>query len=174
MAIRNESTLRRWSAFRPGTRMPDSLEELTLSDQLALSSADVELHALLAGTATAELEMAALSNQLDAAPIPQAERMAAANRAEAERLIAEGAFPTAGRYEGETYIPGREGSLTAQFAVEALAPDLAERERLRVSAERAPANGGMSAEDVAFVRAEMARSRMESLELANYSQQETY
>ena len=154
--------------------MPDSISDLELSDQLALQSADVDLYALLSNTATAELEMAALANQLDAAPIPQAERMAAANRAEAERLIAEGAFPTAGRYEGETYIPGREGSLTAQFAVEALAPDLAERERLRVAAEQAPATSGLSAADVAFVQEEMARARMESMELANYSLQEIY
>jgi hypothetical protein len=174
MAIRNSSTLQRWSSFKPGTRMPDSIAELELSDQLALQSADPDLYALLSNTATAELEMAALANQLDAAPVPQAERMAAANRAEAERLIAEGAFPTAGRYEGETYIPGREGSLTAQFAVEALAPDLAERERLRVSAEQAPANGGMSAEDVAFVHAEMARSQVESLQLAAQAAQGVY
>ena len=161
MAIRNESTLRRWAAFRPGTRMPDSLEELTVSDQLALSSADVELHSLLAGTATAELELAALSNQLDAAPIPQADREAQARRAEAERLIAEGCFPTAGRYEGETYIPGRQGSLTAQFTVQALAPDLYEAESLRVAAEQAQLkpSAAMNEEAVAFVNATMAANR---------------
>ena len=151
--------------------MPDSLEELPLSDQLALSSADPDLHSLLSGTATAELELAALSNQLDAAPIPQADREAQARRAEAERLIADGAFPTAGRYEGETYIPGREGSVTAQFAVEELAPDLAERERLRVAAEQAPTPGGMTAADVAFVQAEMARNRTETLQRAAQSMQ---
>ena len=139
--------------------MPDSLEELTLADQLALGAADPDLHALLSGTATAELELAAISDQLDAAPIPQADREAQARRAEAERLIAEGAFPTAGRYEGETYIPGREGSVTAQFAVEDLAPDLAERERLRVAAEQTSTPGGMTAADIAFVQAEMARNR---------------
>ena len=141
--------------------MPDSLEELTISDQLALSSADVELHSLLAGTATAELELAALSNQLDAAPIPQADREAQARRAEAERLIAEGCFPTAGRYEGETYIPGRQGSLTAQFTVQALAPDLYEAESLRVAAEQAQLkpSAAMNEEAVAFVNATMAANR---------------
>ena len=141
--------------------MPDSLEELTISDQLALSSADVELHSLLSGTATAELELAALSNALDAAPIPQADREAQARRAEAERLIAEGCFPTAGRYEGETYIPGRQGSLTAQFTVQALAPDLYEAESLRVAAEQAQLkpSAAMNEEAVAFVNATMAANR---------------
>ena len=149
-------------------RRPDPID---LPPQILLSSADEELHSLLSGTATAELELAALSNQLDAAPIPQADREAQARRAEAERLIAEGAFPTAGRYEGETYIPGREGSVTAQFAVEELAPDLAERERSRVAAEQASTAGGMTAEDVAFVQAEMARNRTESLQRAAQSMQ---
>ena len=151
--------------------MPDSIAELELSDQLALESGDPDLFALLSNAASAELEMAAINNQLDAAPIPQADREAKARRAEAERLIADGAFPTAGRYEGETYIPGREGSVTAQFAVEELAPDLAERERLRVAAEQAPTPGGMTAEDIAFVQAEMARNRTESLQRAAQSMQ---
>ena len=151
--------------------MPDSIAELELSDQLALESGDPDLFALLSNAASAELEMAAINNQLDAAPIPQADREAQARRAEAERLIADGAFPTAGRYEGETYIPGREGSVTAQFAVEELAPDLAERERLRVAAEQASTAGGMTAEDIAFVQAEMARNRTESLQRAAQSMQ---
>ena len=141
--------------------MPDSIAELELSDQLALQSNDPDLHALLSNTATAELEMAAINNQLDAAPIPQADREAQARRAEAERLIADGAFPTAGRYEGETYIPGRQGSLTAQFTVQALAPDLYEAESLRVAAEQAQQkpSAAMNEEAVAFVNATMAANR---------------
>ena len=163
----NESSRLSLCILKP-IRRPDPID---LPPQILLSSADEELHSLLSGTATAELELAALSNQLDAAPIPQADREAQARRAEAERLIAEGAFPTAGRYEGETYIPGREGSVTAQFAVEELAPDLAERERSRVAAEQASTAGGMTAEDVAFVQAEMARNRTESLQRAAQSMQ---
>jgi hypothetical protein len=161
MVIRNESTLRRWAAFRPGTRMPDSIAELELSDQLALQSNDPDLHALLSNTATAELELAVMDGSLPDVAIPQADREAQARRAEAERLIAEGAFPTAGRYEGETYIPGRQGSLTAQFTVQALAPDLYEAESLRVAAEQAQQkpSAAMNEEAVAFVNATMAANR---------------
>jgi hypothetical protein len=139
--------------------MPDSLEELTLADQLALGAADPDLHALLSGTATAELELAAISDQLDAAPIPQADREAQARRAEAEALVAANCFGTVGRYEGEAYIPGIAQNVTQMMQVELLAPDLAERERLRVAAEQTSTAGGMSAADIAFVRSEMARNR---------------
>jgi hypothetical protein len=160
MVIRNASTLLRWSMFKPGTRMPDSLDELTFADQLALSNADVELHALLGNTATAELEMAALNNELAATPIPQADREAAANRAEAERLIAEGAFPQLGHYTPEgSYVEGREGNFTNQMRVKDLAPDLYERQAALMSAAKAQQQSDPSAlttEGANFVQARLA------------------
>ena len=141
--------------------MPDSIAELEMMDQLALGTADPDLHSLLSNTATAELEMAALSNTLDAAPIPQADREAAAKRAEAEALVAANCFGTVGRYEGEAYIPGIAQNVTQMMQVELLAPDLAERERLRVAAEQAQLkpSAAMNEEAVAFVNATMAANR---------------
>ena len=140
--------------------MPDSLDELTFADQLALSNADVELHALLGNTATAELEMAALNNELAATPVPQADREAAANRAEAERLIAEGAFPQLGYYTPEgSYVEGREGNFTNQMLVKDLAPDLYERHAALVSAAKAQQHSdpnALTTEGANFVQARLA------------------
>jgi hypothetical protein len=113
--------------------MPESLEGLSAGAQIQLQNADPELFQLLGNTAPAELELAAMNHQLGDAATPPADREAAQRRAEAERLIAEGAFPTPGRYEGETYIAGREGNLTQQFAVQSLAPDLYEAEMARLN-----------------------------------------
>lgn len=141
--------------------MPDSLDELTFADQLALSNADVELHALLGNTATAELEMAALNNELAATPVPQADREAAANRAEAERLIAEGCFPALGYYpaDGSPYVEGREGNFTNQMLVKDLAPDLYERHAALVSAAKAQQHSdpnALTTEGANFVQARLA------------------
>jgi hypothetical protein len=165
--------LKRWIAATGGNvPYPSSPQAISLEIGLQLQQADPELFAVVSGAdIPASLELAVMDGSLPDVAIPQADREAQARRAEAERLIAEGAFPTAGRYEGETYIPGREGSVTAQFAVEELAPDLAERERLRVAAEQASTPGGMTAEDIAFVHAEMARNRTESLQRAAQSMQ---
>jgi len=133
--------------------MPDDLSQLALSDQVRLLESDVELHSLLGNTASAELEMAALSNQLDAAPIPQADRIAAANKAQVEQLIADGAFPTQGRYEGEQYIPGLPGNVTAQLLISSLDPQRYEAEMLRATPVK---QTGMTQEEVNRVNARVA------------------
>ena len=132
MALRTTAMLARWAQFNPGTRMPDDLKELPLSQQAALSNADPELHALLGNTANAELELAAMSGSLsDVAPDQKAIE-AAANRAEVDRLIAEGAFPAQGYYrEDGSYVEPREGNLTAQMRISQLDPQRYQQELQR-------------------------------------------
>ena len=169
MAIRNESTLRRWAAFRPGTRMPDSLEELTLSDQLALSSADVELHSLLSGTATAELELAALSNALDAAPTPQ-QRQQEANAAQVQAILDRNGgnpYGVQGYYQNpddpNSYIAKRERNLTDSMLLESLDPQLAAQMELQANP---PQQTGLTQDAANFVNQEAARLRTEAMNAA--------
>ena len=155
--------LKRWIAATGGNvPYPASPNAISLEIGLQLQQRDPELFAVVSGgDIPASLELAVMDGSLPDVAIPQADREAQARRAEAERLIADGAFPTAGRYEGETYIPGRQGSLTAQFTVQALAPDLYEAESLRVAAEQAQQkpSAAMNEEAVAFVNATMAANR---------------
>jgi hypothetical protein len=148
--------------------MPDDIKELPLTQQAALSNADPELHALLGNTANAELELAAMSGALaDVAPDPQALK-AAATRAEVDRLIAEGAFPTQGYYRelpnGESeYVAPTPGSITAQLQIAQLDPQRYQAEM----AKARPAQGnphGLTAAQAAAVNAEAARIRNEAMD----------
>jgi hypothetical protein len=167
MALRTSSMLARWAQFSPGTRMPDDIKELPLTQQAALSNADPELHALLGNTANAELELAAMSGALaDVAPDPQALKDAA-TRAEVDRLIAEGAFPTQGYYRelpnGESeYVAPTPGNITSQLLIAQLDPQRYESEMMKANPP-APVPGALSAEAAARVNARVAAARAESL-----------
>lgn len=156
--IRNSATLKRWSTFAPGSRLPDSLDELPLGKQLELKEQDPDLYALLSNSASAELELAAMEGTLADSVPSAAERTTQANRAEAERLIADGAFPSLGYYDADgNYIEGREGNITAQMTIAQLAPDLYEAEMLRASAAKAAQQpAGLTAEGADFVNARLA------------------
>jgi hypothetical protein len=144
--------------------MPDDIKELPLTQQAALSNADPELHALLGNTANAELELAAMSGALaDVAPDPQALKDAA-TRAEVDRLIAEGAFPTQGYYkEDGSFVAPTPGSITAQLQIAQLDPQRYQAEM----AKARPAQGnphGLTAAQAAAVNAEAARIRNEAMD----------
>ncbi len=156
--------LARWAQFAPGSRMPDDLSQLPLSQQVALEQADGELFALLGNTANAETELAALNNTLAAAPITPEERQQQANAERVAELLAMAPAGRVGRYEGDQYIPPTAPNVTALMELEALDPIAAQREQLQAMA---PQQGnGLSTEDAQWVREEMERARQESAEIA--------
>jgi hypothetical protein len=158
--------LARWANFAPGTRMPEDLSQLPAGTRLELENADAELFALLSNTAHAELELAAMNNQLaERAPDPQ-QRQTAAIQAEVEQLISAGAFPVPGFYrEDGSYQAPISGNLTAQLRVAALDPARYEAEMLKANP---PQQGGLSEADAAWVNAEA--QRVASLNLASGAQ----
>lgn len=131
--------LKRWATFAPGSRMPDSIQELGADQLLQLQTSDTELFQLLSNSAPAELELAALSGELpDAAPTQQ-QRQDAAKQARIEAILEAGnPFGRAGYYtaEGE-YVPPVPPSVTTAFELESLDPELAAR--LKAEATPAPA-----------------------------------
>jgi len=136
--------------------MPDDISELPLDQQMALSNADPDLHALLGNTANAELELAAMKGDLAEEVMPVAQRQQAERQAEVERLIAEGAFPSQGTYnENNEYIPGNKGNLTAQLRIAHLDPQRYEAEKMAAFPPQ-PQPGGLSEEGAAFVNSRIA------------------
>jgi len=129
MAIRTPQMLHRWSAFAPGSRMPDSLDELSAEQVLRLQNADEDLFALLGNSASAELELAALNNTLaEVAPTAQ-QRHDAATAARIAELVAANPFQAG-------------GSLTDRFELEALAPEAAAQLQAAAAPTPAPMHEG--------------------------------
>ena len=154
MALRTLAMLARWSAQFPDTRMPDSLEGLPTAQHLHLQANDPELFSLLAGTANAELEMAALNGSLPDATLTPAQRQDATNAARIAELVAMNPFGTPGVYsEDGTYIPGHAGSLTGQFELAALDPQLAAQ--LKTAATPPAPQQGLTQEGANFVNQQL-------------------
>ena len=154
MALRTLAMLARWSAQFPDTRMPDSLEGLPAAQHLHLQENDPELFSLLAGTANAELEMAALNGSLPDATLTPAQRQDATNAARIAELVAMNPFGTPGVYsEDGTYIPGQPTSLTAQFELAALDPQLAAQ--LKTAATPPAPQQGLTQEGANFVNQQL-------------------
>ena len=152
---------------------PSSPQAISLEIGLQLQQVDPELFAVVSGAEIpATLELAVMDGSLpDVAATPQ-QRQQEANAARIAQLTETNPYGSPGVYnEAGEYIPGAQPNVTAAFELESLDPSLA----AKLKAEATPAaNGGMSAADVAFVQEEMARARMEAVELANYSLQEIY
>lgn len=166
MALRTSQMLKRWAAQFPNTRMPDDISEAELSQQHALQQADPELHSLLAGKANAETELAAIDGSLAESVASLAEREDQARRQEVEQLIADGAFPSQGYYrEDSSYVAGREGNLTAQLRISQLDPQRYESEKLKANPPQ-PNENAVSAEAAARMNAELAATRLQSLNSA--------
>jgi len=153
MALRTLAMLARWSAQFPDTRMPDSLEGLPAAQHLHLQANDPELFSLLAGTANAELEMAALNGSLSDTALTPAQRQEATNAARIAALVESLPYGTPGHYEGETYIPGQPSNLTAQFELESLAPQLAAQ--LKTAATPPAPQQGLTQEGANFVNQQL-------------------
>lgn len=151
---------------------PSTPQAISLEIGLQLQQADPELFQIVSGAEIpATLELAVMDGSLpDVAATPQ-ERQEQANAARIAQLVESLPYGSQGYYQGDEYIPGAPGNVTAAFELEALAPDLAASMKL---AATPVANSGMSAEDVAFVHAEMARSQVESLQLAAQAAQGVY
>ena len=120
---------------------------------MRLQQVDPELFQVVTGAASASLELQVMEGSFsDVAPDPQ-ELQNAANKAQVEQLIADGAFPTQGRYEGEQYIPGLPGNVTAQLLISSLDPQRYEAEMLRATPVK---QTGMTQEEVNRVNARVA------------------
>jgi hypothetical protein len=132
--------LTRWAAFAPGTRMPDSVDELEFSQRAALQTADADLFALLANQAPAELELAAMNGSLATAAPTQQELQDAAKAAQIQQILDTtngNPWGQPGYYEGDTFVPPLPANLTQAFTLESLDPQLAAR--LKAEATPAPA-----------------------------------
>lgn len=150
--LRTSQMLKRWAAQFPGTRMPDDINDITLGQRDELMRKDPELHDLLAGKATAELELAAIDGSF--ADSYEAPSQAHLNAAEVDKLIADGAFPRDGYYEGEKYIEPHPGNLTAQMRIAQLDPQRYEAEMLRAKPP-APVPGAITEEEAARINARL-------------------
>jgi hypothetical protein len=154
--------LKRWIAATGGNvPYPSSASSISMELGFQLQQVDPELFQIVSGAEIpATLELAVMDGSLPDVAIPQADREAAANRAEAERLIAEGAFPQLGYYTPEgSYVEGREGNFTNQMLVKDLAPDLYERHAALVSAAKAQQHSdpnALTTEGANFVQARLA------------------
>jgi hypothetical protein len=153
--------LTRWATFAPGTRMPDGIDQLDYSQRVALQDADADLFALLSNTASAELELAAMNGSLaSAAPTPEQLQDAAKQQRIAE-LVEAKVFGTPGVYlEDGTYQPGIAPSITGQFELESLDPQLAAQ--LRTQATPPAPQQGLSEADAARINSEVLRLRYEA------------
>lgn len=78
--------------------MPDDIKELPLGQQDQLLRNDPELHALLAGTANAELELAAISNELAEQVASPEQRQEQAKAARVAEILALNPGGEPGRY----------------------------------------------------------------------------
>ena len=112
---KTSALLKRFAAQVPDAPFPKSVDELTGEQRLRLAKADPELFAVMNGTATASLEASVLDGTFsETYTAPTAEQI---NSAEVDELLASGAFPTAGRYDGETYIEPTAGNFTSQMRI---------------------------------------------------------
>ena len=148
---------------------PSSPQDISLEIGLQLQQVDPELFAVVSGgDIPASLELSVMDGSLpDVAATPQ-QRQQESNAARIAQLVESLPYGSQGYYQGDEYIPGAPGNVTAAFELESLDPALA----ARLKAEAATATpGGMTAEDIAFVQAEMARNRTESLQRAAQSMQ---
>ena len=136
--IKSAATLKRWIAATGGDLpYPSSPDQIgmDLALKLQLQMAEPELLQILQGNAPARLELAVMEGTLaDVAPTQQ-ERADAATAARIEELTATNPYGSLGVYQGDEYIPGAQGNLTAVLELEALNPDLA----ARLKAEAQPA-----------------------------------
>lgn len=134
--------------------MPDSLATLDVADQMKLQEQDPELLQLLSGNAPASLEAAVLSGSWPAVAPTLQQQADTAKQQQVEALLANGnPFGSVGRYEGDQFIPGEPGNLTAAMALQALDPDLAAR--LQAEATPAAPQQGLSAEAAARINAQL-------------------
>jgi hypothetical protein len=162
--------LRRWAAINDGP-MPSSWAEFRQANTTAameIERRDPELVSLLSGAAPAALRLQALTGEL-ADSAPTAEQQAASSKAAEITKILEAAdgnpYGSVSYYnEAGELVPGRSGNLTLASQLEMLDPAMAAQ--LKANAMPAAPQQGLSQEDANWVRAEMQRSRMESLQMA--------
>lgn len=134
---RTAAVLKRYAAIVGDAPLPKKAEDISGEARLRIAKADPELAAILFGEPSATLEASVLSNEwADSYTAPSEEQI---NSEEVARLIAEGAFPTAGRYlENGDYQEPTAGSLTAQLRVAQLDPARYQAELAKIQAS-APA-----------------------------------
>ena len=157
MALRTLAMLQRWSNQFPDTRMPDSLEGLPAAQHLHLHANDPELFSLLAVTANAELEMAALNGSLPDATLTPAQRQEAATAARIQEIL----DATNGNPWGQPgeYLPDGSyqepvpGNLTMQMSLQALDSNLAAQ--LKTAATPPAPQQGLTQEGANFVNQQL-------------------
>lgn len=133
---RTAAVLKRYAAIVGDAPLPKKAEDISGEARLRIAKADPELAAILFGEPSASLEASVLSNEwADSYTAPSEDQI---NSEEVTRLIAEGAFPVPGHYNGETYVEPTSGSLTAQLRVAQLDPARYQAELAKIQAS-APA-----------------------------------
>jgi hypothetical protein len=159
---RTPQVLKRWAAQFPGRPLPQTTEELDLPSRIQLSDADPELSQLFdpAGP-TPELELAITTGTWADAPATSQERADAAKQQRIAELVEAQVFGTQGTYlEDGTYQPGIAPSITGQFELESLDPQLAAQ--LRTQATPPAPQQGLSEADAARINSEVLRLRYEA------------
>ena len=156
---RTPQVLKRWAALFPGKPLPQTTEELDLPSRMQLADSDPELSQLFdpAGPPP-ELELAITTGSwADAAPTQQQLQDAAKQQRIAELVEAQ-VFGTQGTYlEDGTYQPGIAPSITGQFELESLDPQLAAQ--LRTHATPPAPQQGLTQEQANWVNNELLRQQ---------------
>lgn len=157
--------LKRWSAQFPSTRMPDSLDELELGQQHQLQQADPQLHDLLANKANAELELAAVTGELDDSyTAPTQEQL---NSARVAEILAQSPGGTRGHYEENgRFVPGKDAHMGLMVELASLDPMAYQQQEL-IRNPPAQNEHAVSAEQAARMNAELAATRLQSLNNSN-------
>ena len=134
---RTAAVLKRYAAIVGDAPLPKKAEDLSGEQRMKIAKADPELAAILFGTASATLEASVLDGSFsESYTAPSDEQI---NAEEVSRLIADGAFPTPGRYlEDGSYQEPTAGSLTAQLRIAQLDPARYQAELAKIQAS-APA-----------------------------------
>lgn len=133
---RTAAVLKRYAAIVGDAPLPKKAEDISGEARLRIAKADPELAAILFGEPSASLEASVLSNEwADSYTAPSEEQV---NAEEVSRLIADGAFPVPGHYNGNKYVDRTEGNVTAQMRIAQLSPEVYQREMLKLQSS-APA-----------------------------------
>lgn len=130
---RTAAVLKRYAAIVGDAPLPKKAEDISGEARMKIAKADPELAAILFGEPSASLEASVLSNEFaDSYSAPSDEQLHAE---EVSRLIADGAFPTAGTYrEDGTYVEPTAGNFTSQMRIAQLDPARYQAELIKLQA----------------------------------------
>lgn len=163
--LRTAQMLKRFAAQVPDAPFPKAVSDLTGQQQMRLAEADPELFAVMSGTATAALEASVMDGTFaESYTAPSQEQL---NSARVQEILAQSPAGTKGFYQDSgQYVAGKEQNLSLLMELAHLSPQQYEAEKLRANPPQ-PNENAVSAESAARMNAELAATRLQSLNNSN-------